>query len=64
MSTRRPLGTGPTAPDLDRTETAGARLLPVQRVAADDDQEHVDPHARTVGRPVAGRRRPLGTRET
>ncbi|MFI1840440.1 hypothetical protein [Streptomyces olivaceoviridis] len=61
MSTRRRLGTGPTTTDPDPTESAGARLLPVERVAADDDQEHADPRAQAARGPVPGRR-PLGER--
>lgn len=61
MSTpRRPLGTGPHASDPDQGESAGTRLLPVERADVGEYQEHDD--ARTLdGRgPVPGRRK-LGT---
>jgi hypothetical protein len=62
MSTRRQLGTGPSTPKPDQTESAGApRLLPVERADVDHDQEHDDPRARPGHGPVPGRR-PLGDR--
>ncbi|MEV6810215.1 hypothetical protein [Streptomyces sp. NPDC051132] len=62
MSTRRPLGTGPTDPR-PATPEHPPRLLPVERAATDEhqDQAHSDPRARGAGGPVPGRRK-LGDR--
>lgn len=54
-TTRRPLGTGPAVPSADSPTTA--RLLPVERVDVDDDQEHDDPGPEKAGAPAPGRRR-------
>ena len=62
MRTRRPLGTGPSTPTSDPTESAGApRLLPVERADVDHDQEHDATRTRASRGPVPGRR-PLGDR--
>lgn len=58
MSTRRPLGTGPTSTRTTPTEAPAPRLLPVERADVDEHQEHTDP----LPRPAPGRR-PLGDRE-
>ncbi|MEU5499910.1 hypothetical protein [Streptomyces griseofuscus] len=58
---RRPLGTGPSTTRSTTTDPAAPRLLPVERVSDDEQQEHDDPRARSAGGPVPGRR-PLGSR--
>ncbi|WP_030753214.1 hypothetical protein [Streptomyces sp. NRRL S-31] len=62
MTTRRTLGTGPSITTRTTATDSAPRLLPVERAAADiEDQEHADPRARSAGGPVPGRRK-LGDR--
>ncbi|POX57452.1 hypothetical protein C3492_43570 [Streptomyces sp. Ru62] len=61
MSTRRRLGTGPSTTTRSTTTDTAPRLLPVERAADIEDQEHADPHARSAGGPLPGRRK-LGDR--
>ncbi|MGW1544255.1 hypothetical protein ACWCPM_29145 [Streptomyces sp. NPDC002309] len=53
---RRPLGTGPSTTGTTPAADSSPRLLPIERAAVDDEQEHADPHARSAGGPVPGRR--------
>ncbi|MFJ5779530.1 hypothetical protein [Streptomyces sp. NPDC093094] len=58
-TTRRLLGTGPATPAPPAPTQGPARLLPAERAAAGEHQEHDDPHAQAARGPVP-ERRPLG----